>query len=329
MTINEDQFLQRYEKLNERQREAVDTIYGPVMVIAGPGTGKTEVLSMRIANLLRSEAQVQPHEILCLTYTDEATNSMRRRLVQIMGSAAHRVNIYTFHAFCNNVIQTHAEAFSLRALQPISELELTDLLYHILESLPPGHLLRKLSGDLYFDTPRLKKLFHMMKSEYLSPEDVATAIDAYLASLPEREAYVYKRKYKNFNAGDLKQAAIDEETRKMELTRAAALLYPEYDKAMRAAGRYDFADMILWVLDAFKTNDNFYTVFLYYWNDNTACTRDLRTALVIAPTSLVTFDNVCNAIMFPSGGDVYSTLYLNIAMFSTVMPASCDDDSTY
>ena len=98
MNINEDIFLQRYNNLNEQQREAVDNIYGPVMVIAGPGTGKTEVLSMRIANLLRSEAQVQPNEILCLTYTDEATNAMRRRLVQVIGTAAHRVNIHTFHA---------------------------------------------------------------------------------------------------------------------------------------------------------------------------------------------------------------------------------------
>ncbi len=96
MTIDESLFKERYNALNDRQKEAVDTIYGAVMVIAGPGTGKTEVLSMRIANLMRSEAQVQPHEILCLTYTDEATNSMRRRLVQITGPAAHKVNIHTF-----------------------------------------------------------------------------------------------------------------------------------------------------------------------------------------------------------------------------------------
>src|ERR1700761_3509348 len=133
MTINEDLYLERYDKLNERQKEAVDTIYGAVMVIAGPGTGKTEVLAMRIAYLLQSEAQVQPHEILCLTYPEEATNSMRRRLVNIIGPAAHRVNIFTFHAFCNNVIQNNSESFSHRSLQPISDLERTELLYKMLE----------------------------------------------------------------------------------------------------------------------------------------------------------------------------------------------------
>ena len=186
MTINEDAFLERYNKLNERQKLAVDTIYGPVMVIAGPGTGKTEVLAMRIAALLRTEAQVQPHEILCLTYTDEATNSMRRRLVQIMGAAAHKVNIHTFHGFCNSVIQANGEAFSLRSLQPITDLERTDLLYEMLENLPPGHALRKLSGNIYYDVPRLNKLFDIMKREYLSAESISNSIDEYVANLPER-----------------------------------------------------------------------------------------------------------------------------------------------
>src|SRR5690349_11749920 len=122
-TAEESAFLTRYNKLNTAQKEAVDTIYGPVMVIAGPGTGKTEVLSMRIANLLRSEAQVQPHEILCLTYTDEATNAMRRRLIQIVGQAAHKVRICTFHGFCNDVIQGDPDLFSRRSLQPVTDLE--------------------------------------------------------------------------------------------------------------------------------------------------------------------------------------------------------------
>lgn len=254
MSVNEDLFSDRYNKLNERQKEAVDHIYGPVMVIAGPGTGKTEVLSMRIANLLRSEAQVQPHEILCLTYTDEATNSMRRRLVQVIGPAAHKVNIYTFHAFCNNVIQNNSEYFSMRSLQPVTDLERTELLYKLLEDLPPGHLLRKLSGNIYIDTGKLSRLFDIMKREYLSPARISAAIDEYIADLPNRDEFIYQRKYKEFNKGDLKKDKLDDEIRKMELTRAAASLYDTYETMMKEAGRYDFNDMIIWVLRAFKEN---------------------------------------------------------------------------
>ena len=252
MSFNKELFSERFNKLNDRQKEAVETIYGPVMVIAGPGTGKTEVLSMRIASLLESEAQVQPHEILCLTYTDEATNSMRRRLVQIIGPAAHKVNIYTFHGFCNNIIQNNSESFSMRTLQPMTDLERTDLLYKMLEDLPPGHALRKLSGNIYYDVPKLNKLFDIMKREYLTPEYISEAIGFYLAGLSDREEFIYKKSGKNYKKGDLKQDKIDEEIKRMETTRAAAMLFNEYEQRMKDSGRYDFNDMILWVLDAFK-----------------------------------------------------------------------------
>lgn len=254
MIVNEEAFLERYNKLNKQQQEAVDTVYGPVMVIAGPGTGKTEVLSMRIANLLRSDVQVQPSEILCLTYTEEATNAMRRRLVQIIGTAAHKVNICTFHAFCNNVIQSHSEYFSMRSLQPITDLERTELLYKMLEELPQGHTLRKLSGNIYYDANKLNRLFDFMKRENYRPADISTAVDTYLADLPNREEYIYKKSGKGYTKGDLKQAMIDEQNRKMNITRAAAELFDDYTERMKNMGRYDFNDMIVWVLDAFKKN---------------------------------------------------------------------------
>ena len=252
MLNKEDFFLERYSSLNEQQREAVASIYGAVMVIAGPGTGKTEVLAMRIAYLLRSEAQVQPQEILCLTYTDEATNSMRRRLVQIIGPAAHKINIYTFHAFCNNIIQNNGEYFSARNLQPISDLERTELLYRLIEELPQGHPLRKLSGNIYFDAGKLNRLFDLMKREHLTPELISGYIDIYLSELPAREEYIYQRKYKQYSKGDVKQDKLNEEIRRMEDTRAAALLYNTYQDKMKEAGRYDFNDMIIWVIEAFN-----------------------------------------------------------------------------
>src|ERR1035437_5885005 len=99
-----------YQKLNVEQRKAVDTIEGPVMVIAGPGTGKTQILSARIGKILL-ETDTQPGNILCLTYTDAGVAAMRRRLSTFIGPDAYRVNIHTFHAFCNEVIQENLHLF--------------------------------------------------------------------------------------------------------------------------------------------------------------------------------------------------------------------------
>jgi DNA helicase II / ATP-dependent DNA helicase PcrA len=259
MIINEEVFKARYDKLNPNQKEAVDTIEGPVMVIAGPGTGKTEVLSMRIANLLRSDAQVKPYEILCLTFTDEATVAMRRRLLQVIGEDAHKVHIYTFHGFCNSIILKNPHYFGMKELMPISDLERMDLLYELIESLPSGHVLRRLKGDLFYDAKNLRELFDLMKSEHWSPDYVSGAIDIYIESLPEREQYIYKKANakKNIKVGDPKEVDIKKETERMERTRAGALLFPEYQRRMNELGRYDFNDMILWVIKAFKERPEF------------------------------------------------------------------------
>src|SRR5687767_15446371 len=90
-------FNEEYARLNEQQRRAVDTIEGPVMVIAGPGTGKTQILAARIGKILL-DTDASPENLLCLTYTDAGAIAMRRRLNSLIGSDAYKVNIYTFHA---------------------------------------------------------------------------------------------------------------------------------------------------------------------------------------------------------------------------------------
>ncbi len=99
-----------YERLIEHQKKAVDTIEGPVMVIAGPGTGKTQILSARIGKILL-DTDTQPQNILCLTYTDAGVIAMRKRILEFIGADAYRVNIYTFHALCNDVIQDKISLF--------------------------------------------------------------------------------------------------------------------------------------------------------------------------------------------------------------------------
>ncbi|HVZ98346.1 MAG TPA: UvrD-helicase domain-containing protein, partial [Chitinophagaceae bacterium] len=94
-----EKFQKEYNRLNEQQRKAVDTIEGPVMVIAGPGTGKTQILSARIGKILL-DTDTQPQNILCLTYTDAGVIAMRKRIQSFIGADAYKVHIYTFHAFC-------------------------------------------------------------------------------------------------------------------------------------------------------------------------------------------------------------------------------------
>ncbi|RYG44517.1 MAG: ATP-dependent helicase, partial [Chitinophagaceae bacterium] len=117
-----EQFRIAYAQLNEQQRKAVDTIEGPVMVIAGPGTGKTQILASRIGKILLDTDSL-PENILCLTYTDAGVVAMRKRLLQFIGPDAYKVNIYTFHAFCNDVIQENLSLFEKTAMDPISDLE--------------------------------------------------------------------------------------------------------------------------------------------------------------------------------------------------------------
>src|SRR3989338_7310080 len=105
-------FADLYGKLNAEQKGAVDTVEGPVMVMAGPGTGKTQVLAMRIANILQ-QTQMDPWNILCLTFTESGVVAMRQRLLSIIGTPAYYVRIHTFHSFCNDIIKDHPELFAL------------------------------------------------------------------------------------------------------------------------------------------------------------------------------------------------------------------------
>ena len=251
----QEKFNEAYRQLNPQQRIAVDTIEGPVMVIAGPGTGKTQILAARIGKILL-ETDAQPENILCLTYTDAGAIAMRRRLQQFIGADAYKVNIYTFHAFCNDVIQDNLSLFEKNSLDAISELENIQLFKTLIDSFPKNNPLKRYRGDVYFEINNLRNLFSSMKREGWPPELINQKIEEYVKDLPLRDDFVYKRKYKQFNAGDLKQDKMDEEKEKMEKLRAAVNEFDNYQKLMRQRNRYDFDDMINWVIKVFEENKN-------------------------------------------------------------------------
>jgi len=279
----ENKFFEEYENLNENQRRAVDTIDGPVMVIAGPGTGKTKILATRIGKILL-ETDTSPQNILCLTYTDAGVVAMRTKLREMIGPEAHKVNIYTFHAFCNEVIQENISLFEKPALDPISELEKIELFKQFIDTLPKNHLLKRYRGDVYFEIHNFDKLFSAMKREGWSPEFINQKIDEYIADLTNRDEFIYKRKYKEFNAGDLKKDKIEEEKEKMGKLKAAVNEFDRFQKMMRAKNRYDFDDMINWVIKAFQENKNllarYQEQFLYILVDEYQDTSGTQNKLV-------------------------------------------------
>ena len=119
------------------------------MVIAGPGTGKTELLSMRAANILQ-ETDVLPENILCLTFTEAGSIAMQKRLIDIIGRAAYNVSIFTFHAFGTEIMNRHREYFYSGAdVHPADELTRHRIITEILDSLDYDNPLRTRMNGSY------------------------------------------------------------------------------------------------------------------------------------------------------------------------------------
>lgn len=253
------------------------------MVIAGPGTGKTQILASRIGKILL-ETDTQPENILCLTYTDAGVVAMRRRLLNFIGPDAYKVHIYTFHAFCHDVIQENLSLFEKTALDPISDIERIELFKKLIDGFPKNHPLKRYRGDVYFEIHNLQSLFSTMKREGWTPAFINQKVDEYIADLPNRDEFVYKRKYKQFNPGDLKQDKIDEEKERMNKLRAAVNEFDRFQQMMKERNRYDFDDMINWVIKAFEENKNllreYQERFLYILVDEYQDTSGTQNRLV-------------------------------------------------
>ncbi len=94
--------------LNDRQRQAVELVDGPLLVLAGAGAGKTRVLTYRIANII-DQQKALPYQILALTFTNKAASEMKQRILELVGNSAEDIWMGTFHGFCLRVLRRHAE----------------------------------------------------------------------------------------------------------------------------------------------------------------------------------------------------------------------------
>jgi len=276
-------FLNLIQHLNTAQKEAIATLDGPTLVLAGPGTGKTQLIAAKVGKILM-ESDTLPKSILCLTFTDAGVNALRKRLVQYIGPEGHKVHVLTFHAFCNQIIQQNRYHFGQHKLEPVSDLERIDIIRKLLDELPWNHPLKKGYANAHQFERELQSLFQWMKMENFKPSFLLENIESYcnqMSSLPE---FRYKRKQGEFNAGDLKVGMYHDFLQKYDRLKEGVKLFDYYEKEKTARQRYDYEDMILWVLKAFQEKPYFLSLyqeqFLYVLLDEFQDTNGAQFELV-------------------------------------------------
>ena len=180
-------FTREYDKLNAAQRQAVDAIEGPVLVVAGPGTGKTQLLSLRVANILR-KTDTAAGNILCLTFTNFAAANMRGRLNELIGPSAHRVVVRTFHSFAAEIMNQYPDYFWNGArLSTAPDAIQLEIVRDILGSLPLDNpLASRFAGSLTAITD-VQKQINLTKEAGLTPAKLAAMINYNAAYINEVE----------------------------------------------------------------------------------------------------------------------------------------------
>ena len=221
-----DIYEQEYQKLNEKQKKAVDTLEGPVMVIAGPGTGKTQILSRRVANILTKD-KADPEEIVCLTYTDAGASEMLDRLEGLIGEKGRKVRVSTIHSFCSELILENPDLFG-RQPKVISTAVKYELLKETMDKyITENSSLYKNRGDRYSSRDQLLDLFSMMKRKGLKKADIEKEI---------RESKG-KQKYQRLLDG--------------------VSIVEKYSEKILEHNYFDFDDMILWTIQKLDEDEDF------------------------------------------------------------------------
>jgi DNA helicase-2/ATP-dependent DNA helicase PcrA len=180
--------------LNPAQREAVLHVDGPLLVVAGAGSGKTRVLTHRVAHLIRAHG-VKPNEILAITFTNKAATEMRERLERILGRTARSIWILTFHAACGRMLRREAERLGYRSSFTIyDQADQVRVVKACLE---------ELGKDPKRFTPRgIHAQISNAKNQLVSPEEYASRVASFWDQTVAEVYEAYQRRLFASNAVD-------------------------------------------------------------------------------------------------------------------------------
>lgn len=235
-------FEQAYRDLNPAQRRAVDAIDGPVMVVAGPGTGKTQVLTLRIANIIQ-KTDTPPSGVLCLTFTNAGVRAMRERLLRLIGSTASEVYISTFHRFAIGIIEKHYALLDFDAAPALlADTEAVALADEILQSREWRHLRPRGDTARYFGD--LKSLISLLKRESLTPALFLAEISQEVAGIESNPDNISSR---GARKGELKMEAL-KKIESLERTREVVEFYTAYEDVKHTRGLMDYDDVLAYAV---------------------------------------------------------------------------------
>jgi DNA helicase-2/ATP-dependent DNA helicase PcrA len=238
MKTSDAPFKEAYKKLNKEQKRAVDTLDGPVMVIAGPGTGKTQVLALRIANILQ-KTDVGASAVLCLTFTRSGVMAMRKRLMEIVGTDANKVIVNTFHGFAQRLIEKHYELLGFATVpELLDESKAVFLADEILHNRTWDYLRPRANPASYFGD--IKNLISLLKRERFSAEDFKATITAEIENLVNDPANISSR---GETKGQLKKE-IQTKIESLNKTAEVVDFYHEYEQVKRERCLMDYDDVL-------------------------------------------------------------------------------------
>jgi DNA helicase II / ATP-dependent DNA helicase PcrA len=271
-------FEEKYKKLNAKQKEAVDAIEGPVMVIAGPGTGKTTILTLRIANILRL-TDTPASGILALTFTEAGAKTMRNKLHEIIGERAFEVAIHTFHGFAASVLSEFGDHFPhLARSKQITDIESESLLREILKQKNFSKL--RPPGDPDFYVAKIIGAVSDCKQEDWTPEMLRSFVKDEIERIKNNPESISSQ---GQSKGKMKAGAL-KRIEKCERTAVFADVYETYEKKKRDERKIDFDDLIFELLQALRKDKLLLQIlqekFLYILLDEHQDTNDTQNLII-------------------------------------------------
>lgn len=243
------EFEEAYKQLNKAQKDAVDTIEGPVMVIAGPGTGKTQILTLRIANIL-IKTDTPASGILALTFTEAGQKAMKHRLRKLIGSRADEVNVFTYHSFAASILAEFSDHFPhLARSRQLTEVEAEVLIRDILLEKKFSPLRPLGEPDLYLD--EIIRNISNCRKESWAPDYIKNQAEQEIQSLLADPSSLSSR---GATKGKIK-AEVEKKINKLKRTILFADVYNEYEEKKKKEKKIDFDDLIFELVKGLETDE--------------------------------------------------------------------------